>query len=88
MISRKLQLSASVFCLSIAIIAFSGCASFRKSTPMAFSVPDYVEIPAGTVIKDVPFYVNGADKAPVKMDVITTYEGAFFSGAAQEVLKK
>ena len=55
---------------------------------MAFSVPDYVELPAGTVIKDVPFYVNGADKAPVKMDVITTYEGAFFSGAAQEVLKK
>jgi hypothetical protein len=55
---------------------------------MAFSVPDYVELPAGTIIKDVPFFINGKDKPPVKMDVTTTYDGAFFSGDAQEVLKK
>ncbi len=55
---------------------------------MAFSVPDYVELPAGTVIKDVPFYVNGKDQPPTKMDYTVETEGAFFSGPAQEVLKK
>ncbi len=55
---------------------------------MAFSVPDYVELPAGTVCKDVPFYVNGKDQPPTKMDYTVETEGAFFSGPAQEVLKK
>lgn len=74
-------------CLSIATITFSGCA-LLKPRPMAFSVPDYVELPAGTVCKDVPFYVNGKDQPPTKMDYIVETEGAFFSGQAQEVLKK
>jgi hypothetical protein len=55
---------------------------------MAFSVPDYVEIPAGTVIKQVPFQINGKDQPPVLMDFTTDTDGAFFSGQAQEVLKK
>lgn len=55
---------------------------------MAFSVPDYVELPAGTTIKNVPFYVNGKEKDPTMMDFTTDVDGAFFSGQAQEVLKK
>jgi hypothetical protein len=85
--SRKLQLSVIGLCSLTAITIFSGCA-LLKQKPMAFSVPDYVELPAGTVIKDVPFYVNGKDQPPTKMDYTVETEGAFFSGPAQEVLKK
>jgi len=88
MLSRKQRLSASVFLVFAVTIAFSGCASFKKSQGIAFDHRDYVEMPEGTVIKNVPFYVNGKDKAPVLMDYTTQSEGAFFSGEAQEVLKK
>jgi hypothetical protein len=86
--SRKPKHSAIGFLLLAATIAFSGCASFKQSQGIAFDHRDYVEIPVGTVIQKVPFYVNGKDKAPVLLDYTTETEGAFFSGAAQEVLKK
>ena len=81
--------SVSYLWLLISIIACSGCANFNgKSQGIAFDHRDYIEIPKGTVIKDVPFYVNGNDQQPVTMDYTTSQEGAWFSIDAEKVLKK
>ena len=78
---RVLLLSVSALWLLTVLI---GCA---KTSSMAFDHRDYVELPKGTLIKDVPFWLNGADKAPTYTDYLTAEEGAYYSGAAQEVLK-
>lgn len=55
---------------------------------MVFDHRDYFEIPAGTIINDVPFYFMGKDKPPLLVDYQTSSDGAFFSMDAQKVLKK
>ena len=76
----------SLLWLLISIIAFSGCSLLNKD--IAFDHRDYVEIPQGTIIKSVPFYVNGSDAPPIYTDYTTGSEGAWFSLDAQKVLKK
>lgn len=79
--SKLLRLSM-ILCLLL--ISITACANQPRH---AFDVRDYVEIPAGTVIKNVPFYLNGKDKAPTLADYTTSGEGAYYSLAAEKVLR-
>lgn len=63
----------------------TGCA---KDKSIAFDHRDYIEIPKGTIIKNVPFWLNGAKNPPIYQDYTTSEDGGYFSGTAQEVLKK
>ncbi len=66
------------FSLLLVTIAFSGCGTLRTGkAPLDYR--DNLALPKGTVIKQVPFYVNGADQPPTLLDFCTDSEGAFMS---------
>ncbi len=73
--------------LSLAITLFSGCLTIRSGNkPLDYR--DNLALPAGTVIKDVPFFINGKDKPPTKMDFTTDSEGAFMSLEGLKAVQK
>lgn len=61
-----------------------GCAAGKKNG-IVYDHRDYVEVPKGTVIKGVPFYITGDDKHPELRDFTTPDDGAWYSGTGQEI---
>ena len=81
------KISALCFLLLLASTGFNGCTTIRTgNAPLDYR--DNLALPKGTVIKDVPFYVNGEGKDPTFMDVVTDSEGAFWSMEGQKAIKK
>lgn len=58
---------------------FASCASVGRSGKSPLDYRDNLVIPKGTVIKQVPFYVNGEGKEPTMLDYTTDSEGVFLS---------
>jgi hypothetical protein len=81
------KISAVCFWLLLGITVFSGCQTVRRgNTPLDYR--DNLALPKGTVIKDVPFYVNGEGKDPTFLDVVTDTEGAYWSMEGQKAIVK
>lgn len=72
--------------LSLTPFVDGGCGLFqRRAAGLAFDQRDYIEIPKGTVLKSIPFYVNGEGGEPERLDFVTPEDGAWYSGKAQEI---
>jgi hypothetical protein len=77
----------AVFFLALLATTLSSCSTIRVGTkPLDYR--DSLALPAGTVIKDVPFFVNGKDNPPTKMDFCTDSDGAFMSLEGLKAVQK
>ena len=71
----------AVFCLGLlATTLLSSCASVGgRAGKSPLDYRDSLILPKGTVIKAVPFFVNGEGKDPTLLDFTTDSEGVFLS---------
>jgi len=70
-----------VFFLALLVITLSSCSPLRVGTkPLDYR--DNLALPAGTVIKNVPLFINGKDKPPMLADFTTDTDGAYMSNEA------
>lgn len=65
--------------LSVSFI-LSGCSLFRPSVNIIAGTDDYIDLPKGTLIKDVTLNITGT---PQKYDVVLQKSGAFYSVDSQ-----
>jgi hypothetical protein len=82
-----MQKMFAVFFLALLAITLSSCSTIRVGNkPLDYR--DNLALPAGTVIKNVPFYVNGKDEPPTTLDFCTDSEGAFVSLEGLKAVQK
>lgn len=73
--------------LALLSITLCSCSTIRAGNkPLDYR--DHLPLPAGTVIKNVPFYINGKDKPPTEMDFYTDSDGAFMSLEGLKAVQK
>lgn len=77
------------FCLALlTTITLSSCASLPgRSGKSPLDYRDSLILPKGTVIKAVPFFINGEGKDPTLLDFTTDSEGCFLSNAGMKAVR-